>query len=244
MKKIIILFISIFFLTGCNATYNIEIYNNQVKEDLEYISTNPQIWDSKVQYNLTYRDLVLASHKYPYPAFNSTVVLEDDTIKLDDVEYYENNLISDSSSFGQTFSYHKFTLENFNDSSIVKKCYQYFNVIEKNDEIIFSTSLKNKCFEEYQILTDITIKLKTNHKVVSSNADIVDGYHYTWNISKKEQEDAAILLTIKKDEYVFNYENEFIKKLIYIASIAGAVAVVSGITYKYFKHKRKKMNEI
>ena len=94
------------------------------------------------------------------------------------------------------------------------------------------------------MLDQITVRLKTNHKVVSSNADFVDGYHYTWNIRREEQDDAAILLTIKKDDYIFNYENEFLKKIMYIGLIIGIILCVSGIVYLYAKNKRKKINEI
>ena len=80
--------------------------------------------------------------------------------------------------------------------------------------------------------------------MVSNNADIVDGYHYTWNISRAEKEDAAILITLEKDEYIFNYENEFVKKVIYIAIIVGIILVVSSLIYVYFKNKRKRLNEI
>lgn len=244
MKKLILLSVIIFFLTGCTANYDIEIYNNTVKEKMIFINSDSSSWDSEIQYGLTYRDLLLASKDYPYPVFNSTVVDENDTIKLDGVEYYNNKLISDSYKLGQSLSYDKFTLSNFNDSSIVKKCYQYFNIIEKEDNIILSTSLENTCFNTYPSLDSITVNLKTNHKVVNSNADTVSGYHYTWNLTKDSKDDAAISITIKKDEYIFNYENEFLKKVIYIGVFVGIIVGVSGLIYYYFKNKRRSLNEI
>ena len=244
MKKKILLLVLLVFMTGCSAEYNIEIYNNEVRENMEFVSTDTSVWDSEVQYGLTYRDLLDASINYPYPVFNSTVVDEDDTIKLDGVEYYDNKLISDSNKLGQKLKYHKFTLENFNDSSLVNKCYQFFNVIEEGENIVISTSLKNLCFDEYPILENITINLKTNHKVVSSNADIVNGYHYTWNIGKDNKDDAAVLITIKKDEYIFNYENEFVKKVMFFVLIIVIILSVGSICYFYFKNKNKRLNKI
>lgn len=244
MKKKILMLILLFLVTGCNANYDIEIYNNTVKEDMSFISLDSLEWDNEAQYGLTYRELVNSSTRYPYPAFSSTIVDENDTIKLDGVEYYKNNLISDSTKLGQKLSYHKFTLNNFNDSSIVKKCYKYFNVIEEEDNIILSTSFENKCFDIYPQLDNITVHLKTNHKVVNSNANIVKGYHYTWNLNRDKKDDAAISITLKKDEYIFNYENEFLKKIMYIGIITGIILGVSGITYLYFKNKRKSLNEI
>lgn len=243
-KKIFILTFFLLCVTGCNANYDLEIYNNQVKENMQFTESNSSIWDSEVQYGLSYRTLLEASLKYPYPAFDNTVVDEDDTIKLDGIEYYNNSLISDTNKLGQKLTYNKFTLDNFNESSIVKKCYQYFNVIEENNNIVLSTSLENLCFTEYPNLDTITVNIKTNHKVVSSNADIVNGYHYTWNIDRSTKDDAAILITIKKDEYIFNYENEFVKKVIYITLIVGIILGVGSICYFYFKNKNKKLNEI
>ena len=243
-KKIFILTFLLLCTTGCNADYDIEIYNNQVKENMQFVELDSSIWDNEIQYGLSYRNLLETSINYPYPAFNDAVVDEDDTIKLDGIEYYDNTLISDNIKLGQRLKYDKFTLENFNQSSIVRKCYQYFSIKEEKDNIIISTSLENLCFNEYPILDGITINLKTNHKVVSSNASSVKGYHYTWNINRENKDDAAILITLKKDDYIFNYENEVVKKIIYFIIIIGIILSVSGICYFYFRKKNKRVNEI
>ena len=94
------------------------------------------------------------------------------------------------------------------------------NFFEKEDKIVnFSEFiinlfkyLVNNCFNEYPKLDSIKINLKTNHKVISTNADSKHGYHYTWNLTREKKDDAAILITLSKNKYVFNYENEFIKR--------------------------------
>ena len=244
MKKKLLLLILLFLVTGCSATYDVEIYNDIVKEDMEFIESNSSKWDSEAQYGLTYRELLTDSVDYPYPAFSDAMVDENDRIKIDGVEYYNNKLISENNKLGQSLSYHKFNLNNFSESSIIKKCYKYFSIIEEEDNIILSTSLENLCFNEYENLDFITVNLKTNHKVVSSNADIVDGYHYTWNLSSEEKDDAAILITLKKNEFIFNYENEFVKKIMYFVLIIGIILGVGAIVYFYFKNKRIRSNEI
>lgn len=244
MKRIIPLLILLFLVTGCSANYNIEIYNNTIKEDMEYFDSISSNWDSGVQFGLTYRELVTESINYPYPIFYNTVVDENDRIKLEGVEYYNNTFISDNYKLGQKLSYDKFTLDNFSNSSIVKKCYQYFNVIEENENIILSTSTENMCFDLYPNLDAITIHLKTNHKVVSSNASNNSGYRYTWNLRRETKDDSAITITIKKNEYIFNYENEFIKKVIYFVVIIGIILGVSTLIYYFFKTKRQNSNQI
>ena len=91
MKKKIILLIILFLVTGCSANYDIEIYNNTIKEDMEYFDFDSSNWDIEAQYGLTYRTLVTESINYPYPAFNDTIVDENDTIKIEGVEYYNNS---------------------------------------------------------------------------------------------------------------------------------------------------------
>lgn len=243
MKKIMLLLLLLLFITGCSANYDIEIYNDQVKESMSFINTDSSTWDSKVQYDLTYRELLSSSVNYPYPVSINANIDENDMIKIDGVEYYNNTLISDNYQLGQKLEYKKFTLDNFNESSIIRECYQYFNIIEEENSIILSTSTENLCFHKYPLLDNITINLKTNHKVVNSNASSVNGYHYTWNIPK-EATDASISITIKKDEYIFNYENEFVKKVVYIIVIVGIILSVSSITYLYLKNKRKRSDEI
>ncbi len=244
MKKLVIFLVLSFLVTGCSATYDIEIYNDTVKEEMNFLEFDSTKWDSTVQYGLSYRDLLLASREYPYPVFYDTIVDENDRIYLDGVEYYDNTLISDPYQLGQRLSYPNFTLTNFSSSSLVRKCYQYFQVSEEEEQIRISTSLKNLCFQEYPLLDEITIHLKTNHKVVNHNANQVNGYHYTWNIKRENQENSPISITLKKDEYVFNYENEFMKKMIYIAVIIGIILSVGGVTYVIFQRKRNHVNEI
>lgn len=244
MKKIIILVLSLSFLTGCSATYNLEVYNNKVKEDMEYFDTNSENWYNSSNSNQSYRDLVESSVDYPYPAFDSAIVNEDDTIKLDDVEYYSNKIIDDGEKLGQSLSYKKFKVSNYGDSFIAKKCYKYFNVLDDGKQIIISTSPENTCFDQYPMLDDITINFKTNHKVISSNADSVKGYHYTWKISREEKNDASIQIILAKNKYVFNYENEFVKKIFYILLIVGIISIGGSVVYKHYKNKNKKLNEV
>lgn len=244
MGKKIILLILLFLVTGCTANYNIEIYNNTIKEDMKYFDSISSNWDSEIQFGLTYRELVTESVNYPYPILNNTVVDENDSVKLEGIEYYQNTLISDSNQLGQRLSYDKFTFRNFQDSSIVKQCYQYFNIIEEGENIILSTSSNNMCFELYPNLDTITVNLKTNHKVVSSNASNHKGYHHTWNLRRETKDDSAITITLKKNEYVFNYENEFVKKVIYFVAIVGIILGISGFIYYFFKMKQKNSNQI
>lgn len=226
--KFLLSIICVLLLSGCTAEYNVEIYNDEVRVDGFFVEQDTSKWNTKV-YDIPYHEMI------------DLKVEGDDNLSITNGIYK----ISTDSKLGIGLkNTYKLLNEYENSSPAIKACYQYFNVFEEDDKIVISTSLENKCFDSYPMLDEITVNLKTNHKVVSNNADIVDGYHYTWNLNRSKKDDAAILITLKKDEYVFNYENEFVKKMIYIGAITGIILGISGITYLYFKNKNRKINEI
>lgn len=229
MKKIklIIIFLIVFLVSGCTAEYNVEIYNDEVRVDGSFVEEDTSKWEESI-YDIPYYEVV----EWKTTGDSETPVADG---------IYK---ISDNTKLGIGLKNTYNLLDDYVTSPGLKACYQYFNVIEENDEIIISTSTTNKCFDEYSLLDTITVNLKTNHKVVSSNADIVNGYHYTWNLDRYNKDDAVISLVLKKDEYVFNYENEFIKKTIYIVGITGIILIVGGTIYIHYKNKNRRLNEI
>lgn len=229
MKKIkcLIVISIIFLISGCSAEYNVEIYNDQVKVDGKLVENDITKWDDLI-FDVSYRDMV------------DWKTTGDDESPVADGIYK----ISNGNELGIGLKNNYQLLENYNTSPGIKACYQYFSVLEENKNIILSTSVQNTCFDTYKNLDSITINLKTNHKVVSSNASSVNGYHYTWNINRENKDDAAILITLKKDDYIFNYENQFIKKVIYFIIIIGIILSVGSVCYFYFRKKNMKVNEI
>lgn len=225
--KILFLFILVCLLSGCTAEYNVEIYNDEVRVDGSFVEKDSSKWDELV-FDIPYREMI----DWKTTGDESSPVAEG---------IYK---ISSDNELGIGLKNKYKLLGEYENSPGIKACYQYFSIIEENENIILSTSLQNKCFDDYSSLDNITVNLKTNHKVVSSNADLVNGYHYTWNLSRANKDDAAISIVIKKDEYIFNYENEFFKKILYTAGIIVIIVSVGGITYLYFKNKRNSSNEI
>lgn len=229
MKRIKIfgLLIVLCLVSGCTATYNVEIYNDEVRVDGTLIENDTGRWD----------DLIF---DIPYHEMIEWKTTGDEESPVSEGIYK----ISSDGQLGMGLKNNYRLLGEYENSPGIKACYQYFSVLEQDDEIILSTSLVNNCFDTYPNLDFITVNLKTNHKVVSNNADIVDGYHYTWNLSRETKDDSAILITLKKDEYIFNYENEFVKKIMYFVLIIGIILGVGSIIYYYFKNKRNRLNEI
>ena len=124
----------------------------------------------------------------------------------------------------------------------VNTCYDYFTVLRNNDEesgneqLIISTSAKNYCFEMYPNLESITVNLKTNHKVVSHNADQVNDNNYVWNINKNNASQKTMQI-ILSEETVFTMNWGLI-------FVIGGVILGIGLIYLVIKNKSINANKI
>lgn len=237
-KKILFLIIVAFLFTGCSVEYKIEIQDDQITVNGELLETDELNWDHPVVTNsqegidfnmdpnacgdgscgildgepdtssLTFRELI-------------DLKTMDQDAKIEGLEK-----ISDVGKLGisthKTISYQN--RNSFKEMPGVLTCYKNFSIVEneKKDGVILSTSNKNLCFETYDILEDITIRLKTNHEVESHNADeVVDG-EYIWKINKNNYNNKSIQM---------NLLNKTHKKTDFrlLILLGGAILVIVGI---------------
>jgi len=237
-KKILFLIVVAFLFTGCSVEYNIEIQDNQITVNGELLETDELNWDQPVVENnheeidfnmdpnlcsdgscgildgepdtssLTFRELVDLKTKNPES-------------KIEGLEK-----ISDIGKLGistnKKISYKN--RDSFKEMPGISTCYKHFSVVENpnKDGVILSTSNKNICFETYDILEDITVRLRTNHEVESHNADeVVDG-EYIWKINKNNYNNKSIQM---------NLLNKTHKKTDFrlLILLGGAILVIVGI---------------
>ncbi len=223
MKKTIIILLLLIIVSGCSAKYEIEIKDKKINEKSSFIINKKEVESDGIYYTVS-----RIAGKY---------FLNVDFLIGDTKEYYENeNAIYQKRNTT--------SIDEYNSSDMLKYCYSAHNVLNEKKYYIISTSNTFECFEKYQELDNVQIVLKTNHQVKENNADKVDGYTYTWNINKNNYNDKRIYIKLYKDKYVFNYENEFYKKIaLYIG--VGCAIIGSGL-FIYFRlmSKRKKSNKI
>lgn len=118
----------------------------------------------------------------------------------------------------------------FTKDSLMLYCYDNVNVVEKTDTIYisaFGSGLSDRCFQDY-----IDASLKTNYKVISSNADKVEGNVHTWNM-----ENHADGINILIDRTSLYEEAGFgLSTLETISLVLGIVAVIALVPlYKILK---------
>lgn len=132
--------------------------------------------------------------------------------------------------------HYNYSLEEFSNANSFNQAF-YNKNIEISDRII---DIQLSELEGLNVSTDFDIKIKTNNKVLSNNADVVKGNTYIWHVDDKNKENVNVKIKIKRG--TLNKKNNGSIN-IYIYIFLGII-FVCGIAAVYFTYKRrKKSNE-
>ena len=255
-KKILFLMTAIFLFTGCSVEYKIEIQDDQITVNGELIETDELKWNQPVVEN-THEDIDF--NMDPDLCSDGTCGIldgEPDTSSLTfkelvdlktmdpDMKIEGLEKISDVGKLGistqKTISYQD--RNSFKKMPGIATCYKNFSILENEnqDGVILSTSNKNLCFDTYDILEEITVRLKTNHEVESHNADeVVDG-EYIWKINKNNYNNKSIQINLlNKTHKKFDF-----RLLILLGSAILVIVGIIGIIVMSVYVKSRKVNSI
>ena len=165
MKKILIILPLILILCGCSANYEIEIKDNKIYENLTIVETNKELFDVENDSGWTMRD-----------SFDALIY--DDEFSYQD---YKIESLENSERIGIKYSRRK--VDSIIDSSVINQCYTNSSVITEENIVVIDTGNEFTCYEFYDTLDSIKVVFKTNHKVISTNADLEKNGSYIWNIT-------------------------------------------------------------
>lgn len=172
MKKIFLLIMISFLLSGCTAEYNLNISDKGFNETLVLRAEN-----------LNDNELLI---DYPITAFYDSEGNNEDPLKKEpDVEYYNSKLIKENNLNKLTYNY-KFNESEILSSRIIRNSFStiIFKKYDhdedgKNDYMLISTTDDFEGFK-YENLSKVVINIRNDYKVISSNADKVNDNIYTW----------------------------------------------------------------
>ena len=241
-KKKFILIGIIFCMTGCNINYNLEIVDDEYKENISAVETDSTKWNSS-QSSLPMKDLLDVYLKKPIPISNQEPLRPESDEISEGITYYDKKDLSNDEKIGIRLE-GTFNKETYSNSRAVLYGYNRFLIGTLNGNIVLSTGEKVKIFEQYKDLEEITVKIKTNHVVVKNNADEVDGETYIWHLTKDNALNKSIYFEFNKQEKVSNYDNEIGKLIFKIVIVIAVVAVVIGIFILWLKIKQKRVNKL
>lgn len=217
MKKILIIIISILFLSGCTATYEVNIKDDKIIEKLTLIENDVTLFDKKNDTGWTLRE-----------TFDSLVNHENEFSK----DPYDVKSLNTNDTLG--IQYTSSSAKSILNSSILNQCYINPKVTTIDGIVTIDTGTNFKCYEYYDNLDTIKIVFKTNHEVVSTNSTQKDGNSYIWNFTKDSNKNIKISY----------YESEIQKSInISFIIITISIIVILGIIIYLISRKIKNTNK-
>lgn len=186
MRKIkILLFMSlVMLLTGCSATYNLNITQSKINESLS-------IEMNDTEYN---KFMENDNNKYlnMYYDDNNNISSEGIKLPLAGVKYYN---YTDNEKL-KTITYEgSFNYNDFSRSTILKSGFNNVDFIVRNNELHISTS-EGFSFT-YENLNEVKIILSSDFKVMNSNADKIESDNLIWIIDNTNYQTKKIIVDYK-----------------------------------------------
>lgn len=177
-KSLILVIMIMLFTCGCSADVTLNIDENTVKEEVNITAV--------ADGNNTKEKLKVAFRKY-MPAFNDVIIADTEPDEpLRRVKYYTQDVKELDNGYLFRYSY-DFLIKDYNSARSVKSAFES-GFIEKNKEEQTLTLYTDKngliYLKDYNNLDSVTIKVKTDLKVLENNADDIKGNVYYWYFSK------------------------------------------------------------
>ncbi len=178
MKKriIIVLLMCLLITTGCTCEYNLKINNNTYQEEVIITASDST---ERTELNQTFK---IPVDKEIYDCSGDA-----------DGNNYGDNAVYNYSLNGNrlVFNY-DFNSSEYTKSTAAYQCYNTVTITKRGKNTIVSTSNKVDCFDTYQALTNLTIKVTVDQNVISHNADSVSGNTYIWNLDRVNAKSKAV----------------------------------------------------
>lgn len=202
MKKIVMSLLSLFLLTGCSVQYNVELNNDKVKEEINFLID----------------DISNNQDDYLYLKDFNPVADLDNNIQ------YKKKIVNSSNSTRGTYSY-TYRGDSYRDSRVFSQCFDIYSIVDEEDKYYIGASGEFKCLSvDYHTVDKVIIKFKTDYEVIDNNADSVDGNEYTWTIDSNNYKDVSINIIANKKNNVKAEKNK-ISWIEICAVVGGLIAI-------------------
>lgn len=200
IKKMLLIIILTFILSGCSVTYNLTIDGDTIKEETLIHQENSNL----EELNALYLDKPV----------NYNVIVEDDDIESigKENDIYIRKFVAREGGIDVRYFYNKFNKNTIASSFAARKAFANigYSYNKETNTIQLSTNKGAKIFFEEPELDNITINITTSYPVRSHNATSVRENTYTWNFSKEDNNKNIVLVMDieKKDDDVQNKQEE------------------------------------
>lgn len=224
MKKIIFLSLLLLIVTGCDVQYELEFNDDTLNETIQVTLDNSME-----------REIEQIQNRQVYAIFNNY-----------DQNLYNVDYSKGLTNFKATYTY-TYEASNFNQSLFNNNCFDAFSFVKQDNNYILSTSEGFKCMTvEYFPIENLNLTLTTNHEVIETNADKIEGRKYIWEINNNNADEKEIYIKFGE----VRQRNFFEKIIDYIIEnkftfiVAGTIILLLGVSVTTIIIISKKNNEI
>lgn len=191
--KILIIIIGIYLLTGCTASYTMEITEDTFDESITIEAYTNDIYDKNSLYTL---------FKEEYPVYiDQEFMYYDPNNKNENYSYYTKTYqeLSDGYLFNYRYTY---GLKDISRARAINMVYKTVSIGYIDEEDFYYISLKEPIiFINNNEITSISINLIFEDAIIiENNADNINGSTYTWNLNPTELKDINIKYRFENEE--------------------------------------------
>lgn len=186
MKRIILLLVSLFLLSGCSVTYTVSIVDSQMQERIMIQAEN-----------LSESDL-LKDDPWPIPAFYDAPVTSEEPVMLDGVPYLKKDVFEKNGYQNWLLSY-DYQKNQYGRATSLHSCFEsiYFDYQEDQNITELKTSAGVSCLENYPDISNLTIQVQTDHDILNHNADQVADHMLIWRINRTNYKTFMLQLSLQ-----------------------------------------------
>lgn len=178
MKKVVLLFSMVFLLTGCTATYHLEIEENVFKEtiSLNGMEVTKDLFD------------VYLTNPMPFNYQEKSYLDYDYAVRPNEVKKTEGNIYyelkkNDDDGIDATS---RVNIKDYSDSRALRSVFNSVHINNYDDYISIYGYDGISAFDAFSDLSVIRIHITTDKLVRESNADEVNNNTYTWILRPEE----------------------------------------------------------
>lgn len=217
MKRVICILLLLVILTGCKASYDLEIddifFNESVNSSFNYKELELEEKDSLSSFEVSD---INAFYKDSDDIFNKNITYDDNKVNIN-IDY-------------------DYTAYNFDNAYLINTCFDG-HVFVSDDKYYYIELMGDfSC----QYASSIDINIITNYIVLDTNA-VKKGNKYTWTLTDNNNSD--VNMYIKIDKYNVNNDlnsNSWMK----VIKIIGFVILIILSIIAYLLYKKKNSDEI
>lgn len=217
MKKIVIIFLMLFCLTGCANSVEFD-FDKDIKTKVSLSFTLDDYKAHIDEKNIS--DAEARSRIEALIDFRNAF-----TDPYSDL-FEEKSFVNNGRNYKGVYEY-TYTYSNFNDNSVLNNCFEYFGVEEEDDSLYIFASGESKC-------APFKLIVKADDRMLSSNEDDKKENEYIWNVKELNNDIYMVIskTTISETKAKPNFFNVMDLICIVIALIIGVAAFIINKKFK------------